>query len=317
FIYFLILYSDYVYCYLILNVERHCVFKLISNQLKLYGLSTLLEFTFSLLLVSIIASLLYAHWVPIFCRLLIIALKNINLLFYYATFHTHSSQAMLCILLISVRCKFQKLFSIFSILSGNFLIVPSPTIFWSRLIVAPFNQETLLVDLLFDVGTLLNIGIITTGRLALLLWYTITTCHCIITGCLNYAQINWSHTDLNRDIFFFHFELHHKSLKFADVLVLFIVTISLTNLELFIIKLVFDLCLSTVQLYTVAFFGSHEADATPSNDQSKKFYRYMECGTIFPHKRIHNTTWISLDHTTENQIDHICINKKFRRSMEN
>ncbi|KAH9579334.1 hypothetical protein MS3_00009519 [Schistosoma haematobium] len=31
---------------------------------------------------------------------------------------------------------------------------------------------------------------------------------------------------------------------------------------------------------------------------------------------MHKATWISPDHTTENQIDHIYINKKFRRAME-
>lgn len=38
-------------------------------------------------------------------------------------------------------------------------------------------------------------------------------------------------------------------------------------------------------------------------------------GTIFPHKNIHKTTWVSPDHRTENQIDHICISAKFRRSL--
>ena len=36
-------------------------------------------------------------------------------------------------------------------------------------------------------------------------------------------------------------------------------------------------------------------------------------GSIFPHKRI---TWVSPDHYTENEIDHICINKRFRHSVQ-
>ena len=38
-------------------------------------------------------------------------------------------------------------------------------------------------------------------------------------------------------------------------------------------------------------------------------------GTIFPHKTNHKTTWVSPDGRTNNQIDHITIGRKWRRSL--
>ena len=38
-------------------------------------------------------------------------------------------------------------------------------------------------------------------------------------------------------------------------------------------------------------------------------------GSIFKHKAIHKSTWISPDNRTNNQIDHITINKKWRWSL--
>ena len=37
---------------------------------------------------------------------------------------------------------------------------------------------------------------------------------------------------------------------------------------------------------------------------------------MFQHKRIHQATWVSADGVTENQIDHVGISHRYRRSLE-
>ena len=39
-------------------------------------------------------------------------------------------------------------------------------------------------------------------------------------------------------------------------------------------------------------------------------------GTLFPHRRHHKATWISPDHQTENQIDHVIIRQRWRTSLQ-
>ena len=39
-------------------------------------------------------------------------------------------------------------------------------------------------------------------------------------------------------------------------------------------------------------------------------------GSLFPHKPIHKVAWLSPDILIRNQIDHICIKKKFRSSLQ-
>lgn len=55
--------------------------------------------------------------------------------------------------------------------------------------------------------------------------------------------------------------------------------------------------------------GEMFADLCASN-------RLVIGGSMYPHKRVHKATWISPDHITENQIHHICIGQKFRRSLQ-
>ena len=38
-------------------------------------------------------------------------------------------------------------------------------------------------------------------------------------------------------------------------------------------------------------------------------------GSVFPHKRVHKATCVSPNYTVENQIEHFCISKKFRRTL--
>ncbi|VDO61454.1 unnamed protein product [Schistosoma margrebowiei] len=46
------------------------------------------------------------------------------------------------------------------------------------------------------------------------------------------------------------------------------------------------------------------------------FNKLVNGDTIFLHKHIHKTIWTSPEHITQNQIDQICISKKFRMTME-
>ena len=58
------------------------------------------------------------------------------------------------------------------------------------------------------------------------------------------------------------------------------------------------------------------------NDNGEKFVNFClnnNCvigGTIFQHKEIHKLTWKSPDGRTVNQIDHVVINYKWRRSLK-
>lgn len=51
-------------------------------------------------------------------------------------------------------------------------------------------------------------------------------------------------------------------------------------------------------------------------DECIGFYNLVVGGSVFSHKKVHKATWVSPDRNTEKQIDHICVSKKFRRSLQ-
>ncbi|VDP02853.1 unnamed protein product [Schistosoma mattheei] len=67
-------------------------------------------------------------------------------------------------------------------------------------------------------------------------------------------------------------------------------------------------------------FGRHGMEEMNGNGDRFanlcEFNKLVTGGIIFPQKRIHKAIWVSPDHTTENQTDHICINKILRSTIE-
>ncbi|XP_044573630.1 uncharacterized protein LOC123257756 [Drosophila ananassae] len=60
--------------------------------------------------------------------------------------------------------------------------------------------------------------------------------------------------------------------------------------------------------------GSHSNNGDRLIDLCQTFQLVIG-GTVFPHKEVHKYTWTSPNGHTRNQIDHICISKKWRRSL--
>ncbi|XP_047106116.1 craniofacial development protein 2-like [Schistocerca piceifrons] len=58
------------------------------------------------------------------------------------------------------------------------------------------------------------------------------------------------------------------------------------------------------------------------NDNGERFSDFCAIhdlvigGTLFPYRRCYKITWVSPDIITENQIDHIAVSRKFRRSLK-
>ena len=65
--------------------------------------------------------------------------------------------------------------------------------------------------------------------------------------------------------------------------------------------------------------GRHElGEMNENGEMFADFCSDFECvigGSVFPHKETHKVTWDSPNSITENQIDRICVSRKYRRSL--
>lgn len=53
--------------------------------------------------------------------------------------------------------------------------------------------------------------------------------------------------------------------------------------------------------------GKHSLHNTSNDNGQRLSYNMLIKYTMFPHKDIHKQTWVSNDHITQNQIDHIIV----------
>lgn len=58
------------------------------------------------------------------------------------------------------------------------------------------------------------------------------------------------------------------------------------------------------------------------NDNGERFadicaeHKLIIGGSVFPHRSVHKATWLSPNYTTEDQVEHMCTSRKFRRPLQ-
>uniref|UniRef100_A0A0L8GCS1 Endonuclease/exonuclease/phosphatase domain-containing protein n=1 Tax=Octopus bimaculoides TaxID=37653 RepID=A0A0L8GCS1_OCTBM len=91
-----------------------------------------------------------------------------------------------------------------------------------------------------------------------------------------------------------------------------------TKKELIMVMGDFNAKVGNINLGYEAIMGKHGIGSMNANGQLFANFCANELvigRTLFPHKDLHKATWILPDLKTQNQIDHICVSCKFRRSL--